>query len=136
MDGLTERERREQAQVEDALRTYPLVETPSDFAGRVMARVERERPAPRFRVTWLDTLISLAVPGAGMALLVAWSSLPPQAVAFLQTRAVLLWQFLQRTGLDWVVPAGCLVILGFFIVMTVRLLRPAYRRPRIVRLVH
>jgi hypothetical protein len=100
-----------------------------------MARVGMEGPAPRFRVTWLDTLISLAVPGAGMLLLVVWASLPPQTTAYLQTRAVLLWQFLQRAGLEWVVPAVCLTVLGFFIAATVRLLRPAYRRSRIVRVI-
>ena len=133
MDALTERERMDLVRVEDALRTYPLADTPPDFAGLVMSRVQAATPTPRFRVTWLEALISLAIPGAGMLLLVAWASLPPQAVAHLQTRVVLFWEFLQRAGLDWAVPAGGLVILGLFIGMTVRLLRPAYRRSRIVR---
>ncbi len=133
MDDLTERERKELAQVEDALRTYPLVDTPADFAARVRARVRSEVPAGRFRITWLDTLISVAIPGTGMLLLVAWSSLPPQAAAYLQTRAMLGWQFLQRSGLGWVFPAAALGVVGAFIGMTVRLLRPAYRRSKIVR---
>jgi hypothetical protein len=133
MDSLTERERKERAQVEDALRTYPLADTPPDFAGRVMARVQAEVPAPRFRVTWLDTLVSLVIPGTGMLLLVVWSSLPPQTAAYLQTRVVLLWQFLQRTRLDWAVLGVVLMIVGLLIGMTVRLLRPVYRRSRIVR---
>jgi hypothetical protein len=134
MDDLTERERKERARVEDALRTYPLADTPPDFAGRVMHRVQAEAPTARFRVSWLEALISLVVPGMGMLLLVAWSSLPPQAVAYLQTRAVLFWQFIQRAGLGWVLPAGGLTIVGLFIGMTVRLLRPAYRRSRVIRI--
>ena len=136
MDGLTQRLHQERARVEDALRTYPLAEAPADLAGRVMERVRAESPAPRFRVTWLDTLISLVVPGAGMLLLFTWASLPPQAVAYLQTRTVLLWQFLQRVQLGWVVPATGLLIVGIFTAMTFRLVRPAFRRARIVRMMH
>jgi hypothetical protein len=130
MHGLTERE--QMAQVEAALRTYPLAEMPPDLAGRVMRRV-RAVPAARFRISWLDWLVSLAVPAAGILLMVAWASLPPQAVAYLQVRALLGWQFLQRVGLEWLPLAAALVVVGFFVEMTIRLVRPPHRRPRLIR---
>ena len=133
MNGLTEDERQESALLDDALRTYPLADTPPDFASRVMRRVRAESPAPRFRVTWRDYLISLLIPGTGLGLLLAWSSLPPQTAAYIQTRVVLLWQFAQRSRLDWAVFLVGLMLLGFLVGMTIRLLRPAYRRPRLVR---
>ena len=132
MDGLTERDRREFVLVEDAMRTYPLADTPPGFAGAVMTRVRAAAPAPRFRVTWLEALISLCVPGAGMLALVIWASLPPQTLAYLQTRLVLFWQFLQRSRLDWAVPACGAAVVVLLLWMTFRLLKPRYRRPRVV----
>jgi hypothetical protein len=132
MDGLTERDRQEFVLVEDAMRTYPLANTPPDFASTVMTRIRGIAPAPRFRVSWLEPLISLFIPGAGILSLIVWASLPPQTVAYLQSRAVLLWQFLQRSQLDWVVLVSGLMVVVLFFVMILRLLRPRYRRSKVV----
>ena len=132
MDGLTERNRQEFFQVEDAMRTYPLANTPPDFASTVMTRIRGLAPTPRFRVTWLDALVSLFIPGVGILLLIAWTSLPPQAVVYLQTRIILFWEFLQRSGLDWAVLVCGLTMVVLFFVMTFRLLKPRYRRAKVV----
>ena len=132
MDGLTERDDQEFVLVEDAMRTYPLADTPPNFASAIMTRIRGLTPAPRFHVSWLEPLISLFIPGVGILLLILWTSLPPQAVAYLQSRTILLWQFLQRSQLDWAVLACGLMMIVSFFVMTLRLLQPHYRRPRVV----
>ncbi len=132
MDGLSERDRREFTLVEAAMRTYPLADTPPDFAGAVMSRVRAAAPAPRFRVSWLEVLVSLFVPGSGLLALVAWASLPAQTAAYLQDRLAVLWQFLQRTGLDWALLACGLSAVVFFFAMALRFFRPRYRRPKVV----
>ncbi len=132
MDGLSERDRREFTLVEAAMRTYPLADTPPDFAGAVMSRVRAAAPAQRFRVSWLEVLVSLFVPGSGLLALVAWASLPAQTAAYLQDRLAVLWQFLQRTGLDWALLACGLSAVVFFFAMTLRFFRPRYRRPKVV----
>jgi hypothetical protein len=98
-----------------------------------MLRVRAAAPSPRFRVGWLDYVTSLAASGTAVVLLIAWSSLPPHALPYLQTRAVLVWQFLQRARVDWILPAAGLAVLALFAAMTARLLRPAARRLRLVR---
>ncbi len=135
MDGLTERDRQEFALVEDAMRSYPLADTPPDFAGAVMSRVRASVLAPRFRVTWREALISLFIPCAGIFGLIFWASLPPQGLAYIQTRLLLLWHFLQRSGLDWVVFASGAAIVAAMVWMIFLMLKPHFRRPRVMPII-
>ncbi len=79
MDNLTDSE-----VIEDALHTYPLSPAPPTLAPGVMARVRALAPLPRFRLSWVDGLVSLFIAGMIGLMVLLWQLLPPQLA--LQTR--------------------------------------------------
>ena len=82
--------------IEDALHTYPLWPAPPTLAPAVMARVRALAPLPRFRLSWVDGLVSFFIAGmTGLAFLI-WQLLPPQLA--LQTRLQFMY-LLQRVNL-------------------------------------
>jgi len=80
--------------IEDALRTYPLAETPLDFSKKVMQRITPP-PALRFRLTWMDYALGFflaLLPAVGFFI---WVSLPPLALLNLEFQ----WQVVQASDL-------------------------------------
>ena len=126
MDALTERDRQQLAIVEDALRTYPLVDAPSDFSKAVMGHVHSLAPKPRFRLSWLDYFLSLFLPGMAVTMLFVWWSLPSQVTVFWADRLVLLWEYLELAHLDLMLLLGGLMIMVLFFVLAFMLVRPRY----------
>jgi hypothetical protein len=90
MDDLTDPEI-----IEDALYTYPLSPAPPTLAPGVMARVRALAPLPRFRLSWVDGLVSLFIAGMIGLMVLLWQLLPPQLA--LQTRLQFLY-LLQRVN--------------------------------------
>lgn len=100
----------EDALIEGALETYPLAPMPVDLTSAVLARIRTE-PAPRFRPTWTDVLLSLALT---LSLLAAWlglQELPPMVRIQLRIQSILLWQRL-LVNADWLIPAVFLIAGG------------------------
>ncbi len=76
-------------EIEDALQSYPLTPPPPTLVPGVLARVRALAPLPRFRLSWVDGLVSFFIAGmTGLAFLI-WQLLPPQLA--LQTRLQLLY---------------------------------------------
>jgi hypothetical protein len=121
MKPLTDTDRQAHAVVEAALQTYPRVQAPSRFAVRVMARVQanpgRLVARPKFRLPWLELLVSvILMVTVGMVWLV-WRILPPVYSAQLRVQGLIIWQQLGLLGqgemLAWLVPLAMLLAVVF-----------------------
>jgi hypothetical protein len=114
------------ALIEDALNSYPLAPLPVDLSSAVMARI-RTAPAPRFRLTWADGVLSLALTLSLLAAWIGFQALPAMARIQLRIQGILLWQrFLVNA--DWLIPTLCILVggtLGLFAVVNL------LRQPRL-----
>lgn len=114
------------ALIEDALSTHPLAPMPRDITANVMSRIPTA-PAPRFRLTWVDGALSLALTLSLLAAWVGFQALPAMARIQLRIQGILLWQrFLVNA--DWLIPAVLILAggaLGLFALMNL------LRRPRL-----
>jgi hypothetical protein len=93
---------KQDAQIEDALKTYPLAEMPRSVTLDVMARIQTDT-RPRL-VTWNDFALSLVLALSIGAVFFAVQSLPPIMLAKLRIQGILLYQgFLVNAR--WLVPS-------------------------------
>lgn len=89
------------AQIEDALKTYPLARMPRSVRIDVMARIQKDA-RPKL-VTSNDFVLSLVLALSIGAVLFAMQSIPPIMVAKLRIQGILLYQdFLVNAR--WLVP--------------------------------
>jgi hypothetical protein len=80
----------ENAHLEDALKSLPLVSMPRSISTDVLARIQKDiRPA---LFTWGDFVLSLVISVCMGALFFALQSLPPIIVAKLRIQGILLYQ--------------------------------------------
>ena len=93
---------KQDAQIEDALKSYPLAEMPRSVTLDVMARIQKDtRPA---LITWNDFALSLVLALSISAVFFAVQSLPPIMVAKIRIQGILLYQdFLVNAR--WLVPS-------------------------------
>lgn len=92
---------KQDALIEDALKSYPFAPMPRDITASVMARIQTS-PRPAL-VTWNDFAISLAIAITIGALFITAQSLPPVALAKLRIQFILLHQgFIVNAR--WLVP--------------------------------
>ena len=92
---------KQDAQIEDALKSYPLAEMPRSVTLDVMARVQKDT-RPRL-VTWNDFALSLVLALSIGAVFFAVQSLPPIMLAKLRIQGILIYQdFLVNAR--WLVP--------------------------------
>ena len=94
MDDLNQREPEAYAIVDDALRTYPMQPAPIGIMHAVMRRVEVSAPLPKFRLHWIDFILSSFLAGMiGLVYLIMRSSLlPPTFMPLMQNRLIVFWQ--------------------------------------------
>ena len=104
------------AAVDDALRTYPLVPAPSAFTPKVMSRIRALRPAPRFRLAWIDYAISLFAAGMAGLLVFLWQSIPPQVAARAQLQILFLFLRFNVSYLGPVLLGGGLLVVAALMV--------------------
>ena len=92
----------EDALIESALNSQPLVPMPRSVTANVMARIQKDtRPA---LVTWNDFVLSLVIALSIGALFFTAQSLPPILVAKIRIQGILLYQdFLVNAR--WLVPS-------------------------------
>ncbi|MBI5954860.1 MAG: hypothetical protein HY865_24640 [Chloroflexi bacterium] len=81
---------KQDALIEDALKSHPLAPMPRDITTSVMARIQTS-PRPVL-VTWNDFAISLVIAITIGALFITAQSLPPIALAKLRIQFILLHQ--------------------------------------------
>jgi hypothetical protein len=114
--------------IEDALRTYPLADTPLRFSKEVMRRVRltttASPPALRFRLTWMDYALGFfltLLPAVGFF---TWACLPRLALLRLEFQ----WQVLQASSflpvLTISLAAAGVLLFSAFIFSLNLLLRP------------
>jgi hypothetical protein len=77
--------------IENTLREMPLAPMPRDITADVMKHIQTE-PAPRFRLTWVDVMLSLVITLCFFAIWIGLQNLPPLAFLKLRIQGILLWQ--------------------------------------------
>lgn len=94
---------KQDALIEDALKSQPLAPMPRSITMDVMTRIQTDaRPAI---ITWSDFVLSLVVASCIAALWFAVQSLPPIMLAKLRIQGILLYQdFLVNAR--WLIPAA------------------------------
>jgi hypothetical protein len=119
---------RSSAVVEDALRSMPLTPVPRTLRARVMRRV-RSSAAPHFVFPWLEGALSLMLSALLTVLAYLLISVDPVTVIRLEQNVRLFLLFpANRAALAAAVPM--LGMLGLFLLLTVRLVRPRHRAAR------
>jgi hypothetical protein len=93
---------KQDAQIEDALKSQPLAPMPRSITADVMARIQKT-PAPRFTFTRNDYILTIALTIVFSAIFFALQSLPGHVLIQLRIQGILLWQDL-LVNARWLVP--------------------------------
>jgi hypothetical protein len=118
----------EDAIIESALNSQPLMPMPHSITMDVMARIQKDtRPA---LVTWNDFVLSLVIALSFGALFFAAQSLPPILIAKIRIQGILLYQdFLVNAR--WLVPAAMFGLAGALSAFTIPSLIRMMRRQKV-----
>jgi len=93
---------KQDSQIEDALKSYPLAEMPRSVTVNVMARIQKDT-RPKL-ITWNDFALSLVLALSIGAIFFTFQNLPPIMIAKLRIQGILLYQdFLVNAR--WLVPS-------------------------------
>jgi len=97
--GMNEKGRTPMDMIDDALQTYPLEPASANIFPTVMRRIEIQRAAPKFKLSWLDYALSGFAAGMAGLVLFLWqsASLPPHWSAHLRHDILRMWQRVQLT---------------------------------------
>jgi hypothetical protein len=118
---------KQDAVIEDALHTYPVMPMPRDITANVMARIQT-MPAPRpFRLTWNDLVLSVVLAVCIGAVWFSLQNLPPLIVAHLRKGSILLVQQM-IVNARWLIPLLSFALAGFFAALTIPYLRQELRK--------
>jgi hypothetical protein len=113
---------KQNAVIEDALHTYPVMPMPRDISADVIARIEI-LPVPRpFHLTWYDLALGIIL---SMCLGAIWFSaynLPPIVMAQMRKESILLYQHIIVNS-RWLTPAFSFGLAGFLSTLTIPYLR-------------
>jgi|SRR5687767_5022650 len=113
---------KQNAILEDALHTYPVVSLPRDLRMEVMSRVQTI-PTPRpFRLTWTDLILSMVLVLCIGAVWFSLQNLPPLIVAQMRKESILLYQQI-LVNARWLVPVLSFGLASFFAALTIPYLR-------------
>lgn len=102
-----------ESEIDDALRSAPLVKPPADLYLSIMKQVKTQTATPEFHLKWMDFAVSLAGSLSVAIFLASFVFMP----APLRARAEFLLQwadYLGRISLIWVIP----VVVATVIVVT------------------
>ncbi len=109
---------KENALIEDALKSQPLAPMPRNITSMVMARIqttEAKRPAI---ITWSDLGLSAVIAACVAALWFTSQNLPPILLAKLRVQSILLYQdFLVNSR--WLVPTLFFGLAAFLAALTI-----------------
>ena len=107
---------RQDAAMEDALREQPLAPMPRNLTADVMSRLQADqRPA---LITWSDFILSSVIASCLAAFWFAARNLPPILIAKLRIQGILLYQdFLVNSR--WFVPALFFGMAAFLAALTI-----------------
>lgn len=109
---------KQDAQIEDALKSQPLASMPRSITVDVMGRIqtfEAKRPA---LLTWTDVVLSFVIAACTAAFWFAAQNLPPILLAKIRIQGILLYQdFLVSS--HWLVPAVMFGLAALLAAMTI-----------------
>ena len=107
---------KQDALIEDALKSQPLVPMPRSITADVMTRIQSDqRPS---LVTWNDLVLSLVITVSIGALFFTVQSLPPIMLAKLRIQGILLYQD-YLVNARWLVPAAMFGLSAFLAALTI-----------------
>lgn len=89
------------AAIEDALRSVELFEAPPTLVTGILRQLHSRPQLPRFRLLWIDYVLSLFVAGMLALIYIVSGALPPELRLYLRLQ-LLYW--LQRLELDPLIP--------------------------------
>ena len=110
---------KEDAWIEDALKSQTLAPMPRSVTSDVMARIQKT-PAPRFQFTRNDFILAIVLTIIFGAVIYSFQSLPGHAMLKLQIQGILLWQHF-LVNARWLVPTlffGLAALLAAFTLPT------------------
>ena len=107
---------KQDALIEDALRSQPLAPMPRSITVDVMAAIQKgTRPAI---LTWSDLVLSLVIAACIAALWFAAQHLPPIMLVKLRIQGILLYQdFLVNAR--WLIPTAMVVVAAFVTALSI-----------------
>ena len=106
---------KQDALIEDALKSQPLASMPRSVTADVMARIQKDtRPS---LITWNDFFLSLVIALSIGALFFAGQSLPPIMFVKLRIQGILLYQDL-LVNARWLVPTLFFGLAAFLSALT------------------
>jgi hypothetical protein len=113
-----DRRLKQDALIEDVLKSQPLAPMPRSITADVMSRIQAtdaKRPA---LITWMDFVLGLAIASCMAALWFAVENLPPILVAKLRIQGILLYQDI-LVNAHWLVPAALFGMAGLLAAITI-----------------
>jgi hypothetical protein len=113
---------KQNAMIEDALQTYPVVPMPRDIRADVMRRIQTASAPRPFRLTWNDLVLSLVLAICMGAVWFSVQNLPPLVVAQVRKESILFYQYM-LVNARWLVPMLSFGLAGFLIALTLPFLK-------------
>ena len=115
------------AVIEDALHTYPVMPMPRDITMEVMSRIQT-LPAPRsFRLTWNDLVLSVVLSICIGAIWFSLQNLPPLMAAQVHKTSILFYQYV-LVNARWLIPTVSFGLAAFLSALTIPYLRQELTR--------
>jgi hypothetical protein len=119
--------KKQDAILEDALHTYPVLPIPRDITVDVMARIQTV-PAPHpFRLTWSDLILSGVLALCVGALWFSVQNLPPLVIAHLRKESILLYHQV-LVNARWLIPVLSFGLAGLLAALTIPYVRREFMK--------
>ena len=118
---------KQNAAIDDALHTYPVMPLPRDLTGDVMARIQTLPVSRPFRLTWNDLVLGIVLSLCLGAIWFSLQNLPPLLVAQIHKESILLYQHV-IVNARWLIPLISFGLAGIFAALTVPYLRQELRK--------
>jgi hypothetical protein len=113
---------KQNAVIDDALHTYPVMLLPRDVTVDVMARIQT-LPTPRpCRLTWSDLALAFVLSLCVGAIWFSLNNLPPLVIVQIRKENILFYQYM-LVNARWLVPLLSFGVSGFLIVVTLLFLK-------------
>ena len=111
---------KQDALIEDALKSQPLAPMPRSITPDVMNRIQKQNTRPVV-ITWSDFILSSVIAACVAALWFTLQNLPPLMLAKLRIQSILLYQdFLVNAR--WLIPALFFGLGAFLAALTIPML--------------
>ena len=118
---------KQNASLEDALHTYPIIPIPHDMTVQIMSQIQANPMQARLRLNWNDVILSTVIAICVGALWFSVENLPPLIVAQIRKETILFYQQI-LVNARWFVPALSFGLAVFFVALSIPILRRELRK--------